>query len=91
MSTVAVNVSVLEPPELALLGDLEKRLIARFSPPLRPDEVQGCLAEVARGHEEARIRTYLALLIERAAVDRLQAIVRRRTSQTHLVEPGGHP
>ena len=80
--------SLLEPYEPHELADLEERLIDRFSPPLRPDEVQRCLAQSAASYQDARVRTYLPVLIERAAVERLQAIVRQRT-RIHLVSQGG--
>ena len=69
--------SALESHEPGQFGDLEERLIARFSPPLRPEEVQRCLAETIVSYQDARVKTYLPVLIERAAVDRLQAILRQ--------------
>ena len=77
--------SLLEPHEPHAASPLEERLIAEFSPPLRPEEVQRCLAEAAVGFQDARVTTYLPILIERAAVNRLRTIVRRRTSPIHLV------
>jgi hypothetical protein len=56
----------------AALIDLETRLIARFSPPLRPEEVQRCLIDAVASLATARIQTYLPVLIERAATDRLR-------------------
>ena len=64
-------------PERQMLGDLEERLIARFSPAVRPDDIRRCVAQIAVGYEDARVRTYLAILIERGAQERLQAIVRQ--------------
>jgi hypothetical protein len=58
-----------------LLPDLEARLIARFSPPLRPEAVQRCLGDVIAHFDTARVKTYLAVLIERRATDRLRAAV----------------
>ena len=63
-------------PEPQMLGDLEERLIAQFSPAVRPDDVRRCVAQLVAGYEDARVRTYLAILIERGARERLQAIVR---------------
>ena len=70
-------------------GDLEERLIARFSPPLRPDEVRRCLAQCAVSYQDARVRTYLPILIERNAVDRLLAVVRQASPEIRLVSQGG--
>jgi hypothetical protein len=70
-------------------GDLEARLIARFSPPLRPEAVRRTLAQSVASFHDARVRTYLPVLVERAAVDRLQTIVRRRASRIRLVSQGG--
>jgi hypothetical protein len=65
----------LDSYESGEFADIEERLIARFSPPLRPDEVQRRLVETVRSFEEARIRTYLAVLIERAATEHLLSVV----------------
>ena len=81
--------SLLEPHEPQVASPLEARLIAEFSPPLRPDEVQRCVAEAAVGFQDARVTTYLPILIERAAVERLRVIARRRTSPIRLVTQEG--
>ncbi len=49
------------------LDYLEAQLIARFSPPLRPEEVQRCLIDCIASYESARVRSYLPVLIEREA------------------------
>ena len=54
---------------------LEQRLMAQFSPPLSAEEVSRCLVECIRRFEGARVRTYLWVLIERAATDRVRAAV----------------
>ena len=81
--------SLVEPYEPQPFGDIEERLIARFSPPLPPDVVRRCLSQSAVSYQDARVRTYLHILIERAAVERLQAIVRQGTPRIHLVSQGG--
>ena len=58
------------------LVHLERRLMERFCPPLRPDEVDRCLAECTARFEGARVRAYLSVLIERAANERLRTAVR---------------
>jgi hypothetical protein len=95
--------SVFDSFESGQLRSIEERLIARFSPPLRPEDVRRCLAESVVGFEDARVRMYLLVLVERAATDRLQACVRRgngmaggpgrdagqrRSSQDHLASEG---
>ena len=69
--------------------DLEQRLMTRFSPPLRPDDVRRRLAETAVSFEDARVTAYLPLLIERAAVDHLLAVVRQCSPEIRLVSQGG--
>jgi hypothetical protein len=66
------ELSDLEPIESRQLEGLEVKLIARFSPPLRPEEVQRCLLDCVAAYESASIRSYLPLLIERDATTRLQ-------------------
>jgi hypothetical protein len=68
--------------ESGKLGDLEARLMARFSPPLRPEHVQRCLVETVVRLNDARVRTYLPILIERAVTDQLQGEVRHQPSAT---------
>jgi hypothetical protein len=76
-----------EPDALQELDGLEERLIARFSPPLRPDDVKRCLARSAASFRDARVRIHLPILVERAAVEQLQAIA-RQASPIHLVNEG---
>lgn len=77
--------------ERQMLGNLEARLIARFGPSVGPDEVRRCVAQIAVGYEDAKVRTYLAILIERAATERLQARVRQGPCNTQSVDQGGAP
>jgi hypothetical protein len=76
-------------PERQMLGDLEDRLIARFSPAVRPEDVRRCVAQIAVGYDDARVRTYLAILIERGASERLQALVRQGLCNRHPVGQRG--
>ena len=57
-----------EPREIRLI---EERLIARFCPPLRPEAVRGRLVETVDSFRSARVRTYVAVLVERAVTRRL--------------------
>ena len=66
--------------EMYLSGGLrwvEARLMARFSPPLRREEVERHLLESIASFPDARVEVYLPILIERAAADRLQEAVHR--------------
>ncbi len=62
------------------LDYLEAQLIARFSPPLRPEEVQRCLIDCIASYESARVRSYLPVLIEREATGRLLEMSRSRVT-----------
>ncbi len=55
------------------LVSLEARLVSRFSQ-LDREEVRRCLCDSAAQFAGARVRTYLAVLIERAATDRLRTV-----------------
>jgi hypothetical protein len=63
-------------PESLHLRNILDRLAARFSPPLSGDEVERCLLEAVASFRDAPVRTYMAVLIERAATDLLQTAVR---------------
>ena len=54
---------------------LEARLSSRFSR-LHPDDVRRCVRDSMAQFADARIRTYLAVLVERAATDRLRVLER---------------
>ena len=69
------EVDLLESRELK---HLEVQLIAAFSPPLRPEEVQRCLIDCVARFESARVRQYVPLLIERNARQRLRDLSRSR-------------
>jgi hypothetical protein len=71
-----VHVRLVDAYESGEFQMLEERLIAKFSPPLRPEEVQRCLVETVAAFEDAPVRTYLSVLIERSATDRLRTAVR---------------
>jgi hypothetical protein len=81
--------SAPERPERQALGELEERLIAQFSPAVRPEDVRRCVAQVVAGYEDARVRTYLAILVERGARERLQAIVRHGSCSRQTVGQRG--
>ena len=73
------------------LDDVEERLLVRFCPPLRPDEVQRHLVEVIGAFEHARVRTYLPILVERAAARRLEAAAATARGRSAPATPGRGP
>jgi hypothetical protein len=70
-------VTLLDSEEPLELDAVEARLIARFSPPLQPDEVHRCISHVAASFHDAPVRVYLPLLIERGATRQLERRVQR--------------
>jgi hypothetical protein len=68
----------VDPLEWRDLKHLEAQLIARFCPPLAPEEVQACLIDCVARFETARVRQYVPLLIERDARQRLGDLSRAR-------------
>ena len=67
--------TALDREELVDYPVVEARLLAKFSPPLDPDEVRRCLRDCSAQFEDARVRTYLPVLVERAASARLRAVI----------------
>ena len=65
------------------LDYLEAQLIDRFSPPLRPEEVQRCLVDCIASYESARVRSYLPVLIEREATKRLREMSQSPAHRRH--------
>jgi hypothetical protein len=57
--------------EAVELSHIEVRLLAKFVPPLRAEDVGRCLEAAAMRYRTARVRTYLSILIERTASDLL--------------------
>jgi hypothetical protein len=53
---------------------LEMRLLADFSPSLRPEQVRRCLVECAANYRSASVRNYIELLVERDARTQLRAL-----------------
>jgi hypothetical protein len=60
------------------LAGMYDRLAARFVPPLGSMEVRRCIEDVATTFAAAPIQTYVAVLVERIATDRLRAVVESR-------------
>ena len=84
-------VNEVDPPEWRELRHLEAQLIAMFSPPLRPEEVQRCLFDCVARDESAHVRQFLPVLIEREARQRLRDLVRSRPQLDGLARPRGQP
>jgi hypothetical protein len=77
--------------ELLDHGDLialEERLLARFGERLGVDEVRYSLHEAVSEFEQARIRTFLAVLIERSATDKLRGLERLSPAASPLLRAG---
>jgi hypothetical protein len=58
--------------EHAELDRVRRRLIARYSPSIPADVVARCVDEVVASFERARVRTFIAVLVERTSVERLR-------------------
>ena len=69
------------------LARIEAQLLKKFSPPLRPEEVERCLVSCITMFESAPVRNYLTLLIQRAATDRLSIEARVATEVGMLPAP----
>ena len=84
------KMSLLEPHELQVASPARAALDRRVLPSTAPRG--GAALRRPRPRSASRthgVTTYLPILIERAAVERLRLIVRRRTSPIRLVTPGG--
>jgi hypothetical protein len=91
--------AAMDEREAAELASIEDRLMAEYGPSLGPDAVMRCIADAVGHFDEALVRTYLPLLVERRATAQLREQARRvaadaadgqhRPSQTsELVESG---
>ena len=58
------------------LSHVESRLLEKFVPSLRIEDVRRCLAAAEARHRSARVRTYLSILIERTAMELLTVELR---------------
>jgi hypothetical protein len=65
----------VEPLAGADLSNMERRLEARFCPPLLPTDVNRCVVEALGLFDSAPVRTFVPILAERLAADRLRALV----------------
>ena len=63
--------------ETADLVKLEGRLMAEYGPSLGTDAVIRCIAEAIDHFDEAPVRTYVMLLVERRAIAQLRHEARR--------------
>jgi len=60
------------------LLEIEERLIAEFHDALEPDEIRSYLEEVVESFDQASVRTYVMLFIERRARANLRVAVRSK-------------
>ena len=63
--------------EAAELGRLKGQLMAEYGLSLGPDVVMRCIAEATDHFDEAPVRTYVMLLVERRAIAQLRHEARR--------------
>jgi hypothetical protein len=63
--------------EAAELVKIEGRLMADYGPSLGPDVVKRCIADAVGYFDEAPVRTYVLLLVERRAIAQLRHEARR--------------
>ena len=72
--TVSVDMDEREAAELV---SIEGRLLAGYGPSLGPDAVMRCIADAVNHFNEAPVRTYVMLLVERRATAQLRDEARR--------------
>jgi len=63
--------------EAAELGRLKGRLMAEYGSSFGPEVVMRCIAEAIDHFDEAPVRTYVMLLVERRAIAQLRHEARR--------------
>ena len=69
--------AAMDEREAAELRRLKVRLVAEYGPSLGPDVVTRCIAEAIDHFDEAPVRTYVMLLVERRAIAQLRHEARR--------------
>ena len=72
--------------EAAELVSIEGRLMAEYGPALGPDAVMRCIADAFNHFDEAPIRTYVLLLVERRAIAQLRDEARRAAADAAAVQ-----
>lgn len=68
--------TAIERYETGDFGAIEQRLIATFCPPLQIESVRRCLVESLARFQDAPVQTYVPVLVERQANDRLRIAVK---------------
>jgi len=71
--------------DAAEMSDVERRLTREFSGAVPPDEVRRCVTRVAAGFDEARVRVFVPVLVERLARQWLRDAVRESSERPMLV------
>lgn len=69
--------AAMDEREAAELGRIEGRLIAEYGPSLGPEVVIRCISEAIDHFDQAPVRTYVLLLVERRAITQLRHEARR--------------
>ena len=72
VSRDTANSAALDEREAAELVRIEGRLIAEYGPSLGPEVVMRCISEAVDHFNEAPVRTYVMLLVERRATAQLR-------------------
>ena len=72
-----------ETPTGGELAVLERQLTAEFSDDVPPEAVRCLIADIASGFDDAQIRMYVPLLVERIARDWLRDAVRESQPLAH--------
>jgi hypothetical protein len=69
--------AAIDEREAAELASIEDRLLADYGPSLGPDAVMRCISDAVGHFNEAPVRTYVMLLVERRATAQLRDRARR--------------
>jgi hypothetical protein len=69
--------ATLDEREAAELVSIERKLVAEFGPALGPEVVTQCIAEAVACFADARVRTYVTVLIQREATEQLRVWARQ--------------
>jgi hypothetical protein len=69
------------------LLEIEERLIAEFHDALEPEEIRRYLEQIVESFDEASVRTYVMLFIERRARANLRVAARSKYLRYETAEP----
>jgi hypothetical protein len=69
------TVTTIDAPDGAELAAIERRLLEEFVDSVPPEVVQRCVLGIAARFDQAHVRTYVPILVERMARDWLHDAV----------------